>query len=219
MHYIDTFEDWLRYQQLDKQPLPAEVEVAFRREYEQARSEFLAQDTHAVVQKPGPSGEYRYAVAIEDGAKLWLTLWVKRSAKGEYFILYPRGRGAWNPHASYHLDGTYHQKSYDLKMLVQHRQPLDRFKGTEHLGSFGGHGTGTAICNPTAFTSVLRVPKGVLEGAGGNVLIDLVEPGKSSHVHHREIPGRQIVSEQTYRDCLPWVVIAIAGADTVQEPT
>jgi hypothetical protein len=25
-------------------------------------------------------------------------LWVKRNSRGECLILYPRGRGAWNPH-------------------------------------------------------------------------------------------------------------------------
>jgi hypothetical protein len=33
------------------------------------------------------------------------------SPKGEIFVMYPRA-DAGNPHASYHLDGTYHHKSY-----------------------------------------------------------------------------------------------------------
>jgi hypothetical protein len=210
MHYLDTFENWLKYQQLDKQPLPAEAEIILRRQYEETRSAFLALDINAVVHRPSPAGEYLYAVAIEDGTSLWLTLWVKRSSKGEYFVLYPRGRGGWNPHASYHRDGTYHQKSHNQKIIVQHRQPLDGFKGAEHLGSFSGHGIGTATCNPAAFTSVLRTPKGVVESTRGSVLVDLVEPGSAPQAHHRNVPGLQIVNEQTYRDGSPWVVVAVA---------
>ncbi len=30
-------------------------------------------------------GEHRYAVAVREGTDLWLTLWVRRSPKGEFF--------------------------------------------------------------------------------------------------------------------------------------
>jgi hypothetical protein len=211
MHHLDTFDDWLKYQQIDRQALPEDVEVILHGGYERARSAFKAHDVHSVVRRPRPAGEHRYAIAIEDGANLWLTFWVKRSPEGECFILYPRGRGTWNPHASYHSDGRYHQKSYDQKFGAQQRQPLDQFKGTEHLGMFGGHGTGTAICDPASFTAVLRVPTGILEAMHGCVLVDLVEPGMAPAAHHRNVPGLQIVHEETYRDCLPWVVVAIAS--------
>lgn len=36
-------------------------------------------------------GEYRYAVAVREGAGIWLTLWVRRSPKGEYFVMVPQG--------------------------------------------------------------------------------------------------------------------------------
>jgi len=51
-------------------------------------------------------GEHRYAVAVNNGGNLWLTLWVRRSKKGEFFVMVPRGDKDWNPHTSYHLDGT-----------------------------------------------------------------------------------------------------------------
>ena len=82
--------------------------------------------------QPCPAGEHRYAVAIEDGADLRLALVVRRSRKGEYFVLMPRD-GDWNLHASYHIDGRYHHKSYDQASLMpQLRQRFDQFKGTEH---------------------------------------------------------------------------------------
>jgi hypothetical protein len=211
MHFPDTFEGFLKQQQLDTTPLPDDVENLLRRDYESRRAAVMAHDVRYMSSKPCPAGQYRYAVAIEDGATLWLTLWVKRNSKGEYFMMYPRGPGDCNPHASYHRDGTYHQKSHNLKSLVQKRQPLDQFRGAEHLGTFGGHGAGSAICDPVAFTSVLRVPDGILEGLRGCVLVDFVEPGAAPAAHHRNVPGLRIVKEETYRDCSPWVVIAIAA--------
>ena len=128
MHFPQTFEAFLKLQQIDPQALPAEAEVVFRREYERAKAEAGKHDVRYMSSKPCQAGQFRYAVAIEDGATLWLTLWVKRNSRGESFILYPRGNGSWNPHASYHRDGTYHQKSHNLKSMVQKRQPLDQFR-------------------------------------------------------------------------------------------
>jgi hypothetical protein len=63
--------------------------------------------------KPMIPGEYRYAVAIRDDSGLSLTLWVKRSPKGEFFVMAPRAEPGWDPHVSYHEDGTFHSKSFD----------------------------------------------------------------------------------------------------------
>lgn len=93
---------------------------------------------------------------------------------------------------------------------VQQRQPLAAFKGTEHLGYFAGHGPGVAVCDPAAFASVLRVPGGILTSTRGCVLIDLVEPEHTPAAHHRDMPGLRIVKGETFRDCSPWVVVAVA---------
>src|SRR5262249_25421835 len=86
-------------------------------------------------------GRISYAVAVRDGSDLWLTLWVKRSKKGEFFIMVPRQDPGWDVHTSYHLDGTMHMKSFGHKRVSKKLQPLtNAFKGTEHLGSQMGHG-------------------------------------------------------------------------------
>jgi hypothetical protein len=73
----------------------------------------------------------------------------------------PRQDGKWNPHSSYHRDGRFHMKSFGRKFEpAQKRQPLTGvFKGTEHLGSFGGHFPKTlgAKCDPKDFTGVIEV--------------------------------------------------------------
>jgi hypothetical protein len=208
MDDLDTFEGWLKYQQMDLQSMPEDMQAKVRSLFEEGKSKREAARLAVAFSRPCPVGEYRYAVAIDDGGDLRLTLVVRRSPKPEYFILFPRD-GEWNPHASYHLDGTYHNKSSDLVLMreAKKRQRLDQFKGTEHLGLFLGHGTAAPICNPANFTSVLKVPPGILGPRQGGVLVDLVAPGSCPNPLHRD--GRQIVLEKTYDDGEPWIAIAI----------
>jgi transcriptional regulator with XRE-family HTH domain len=208
---LDTFEGWLKHQGFVVEGTPADLVSRWRADFESGKARREVARSAVFFNQPCPAGEYRYAVAIEDGAELRLALVVRRSRKGEYFILMPRD-GDWNPHASYHRLGQYHQKSFDQKMMVQQRQRLDQFTGTEHLGSFMGFGAGAApICHPANFTSVLEVPPGILESTHGHVLIDLVEPGVAPKQIHRENPGLRITDEKTFRDGSPWVVIAVAA--------
>jgi hypothetical protein len=153
------------------------------------------------------AGEYRYAVAIRKNSDLWLTLWVKRNRKGEFFVMVPRADGELNAHASYHLSGRFHFKSYGRAGITKDIQPLTgKFIGAENLGQFAGHGTrGGAICDPADFTGFVEVPDGILGPAKGAVLVDLVEPSCSPH----SLLGK-IVREQTFKDTIPCVVIRVA---------
>ena len=54
------------------------------------------------------SGEYRYAVAVRHTSELMIALGVRRSAKGEVVVLIPRADKGWDPHTTYHRDGTFH---------------------------------------------------------------------------------------------------------------
>jgi hypothetical protein len=209
MHDLDTFEGWVKYQQLDLHGQPEETVAIARLAFETAKARRAAARSAVAFNQPCPAGEYRYAVAIADGADLRLALVIRRSRKAECFILYPRD-GEWDPHSSYHHDGKYHHKSHGQKMgIVSPRQRLDQFVGTEHLGSFLGFGTAAPICDPANFTSVLKVPTGILGSTHGRVLVDLVQPGVRPNSLHRD--GLQIIREETYVDCSPGVVIAITA--------
>ncbi len=210
MKHLDTYQEWIKHQGFEGHSFSAEMEAVLQQSYQRALEDAAAIDVHSVVRDRCKVGEYRYAVAIEDDRGLWLTLWVQRSPKGEYFVFQPRDK-EWDPHASYHINGNYHQKSRNVKLAHQQRQRLDRFSGAEHLGFFYGHDVEMAVCYPEAFTRVIRVPPGILEPMSGAVLIDLVEPGEAPAPHHRCVPGLQIVKEEAFRDCSPWIVIAIAA--------
>jgi hypothetical protein len=209
MSDLIAFDQWLRDGQIDPNSLPIDVKADMLVEFERAQAR--AEELRATTLNPGTTGGYHYAVAIEDGADLRLTLWVKRSLKGECVILQPRD-GDWDPHCTYHQDGRYHNKSYGMKSAVRHRQRLDQFKGTEHLGIFYGHGTAVPKCEPSHFTAVIPVPPGILDRGG--VLVDLVEPGAAPSKLHRE--PHDIYREETYKHCSPWVVIAVARPRATQ---
>jgi hypothetical protein len=209
---LKTFEGWLRYQAVDAATTPPEVLVIWRRSFEDARERSATCPKVGLMNLQPVPGEHRYAVAVQEGSDLWLTLWVRRSRKGEFFIMLPRGDQNWDPHTSYHLDGTLHMKGYGRKVLPpQKRQPLTgAFRGSEHLGVYYGHAPKSvgAICDPTAFSEVVEVVPGVLGSRYGGVAVDLVEPGHEP----MWFPWTQIVTRQVFRKMLPWVVITVGSS-------
>lgn len=195
------FNGWLISQGIDPDALPDKERMREAYELGQLRGEAL----QATTLGPGTTGGHSYAVAIDDGADLRVTLWVKRSPK-VCVVLQPRDR-EWDPHATYHVDGWYHNKSFGMAMGGQQRQPLGNFKGTEHLGYFGGHGAPLPKCHESDFTDVIAVTPAVLRGIKGGVMVDLVEPGVAPNPLHREL--YDVVQERTYKDYSPWVVVAV----------
>ena len=154
------------------------------------------------------AGEYRYAVAVRESQDLWLTLWVRRSPRGDVYMLVPRGDRHWNPHTSYRRDGTLHSKSFDRAFHPQKRQPLSgAFRGTEQLPGYGGFGPKSvgAICNPNDFTGIVEVAPGVLGPRNGVVVVDLVEP------NHNPMPfsDAPLVRQEVFRESVPWIVIRV----------
>jgi hypothetical protein len=213
MDDLDTFDGWLKHHGYKVEATSEDQIIRWRDDFEHDKARREAARSAVFFNQPCPAGEYRYVVAIEDGADLRLALVIARRPKNGLYecVILMQREGDWDPHATYHVDGTYHQKSFGQKLMVQKRQPLDQFKGTEHLGSFQGFGTAAPICDPANFTAVLKVPAGILESMRGSVLIDLVGPGESPGAQHRNLPGLRITHEETYRECSPWVVVAIAA--------
>ena len=182
---LDTFEGWLRYQAIDAAALPSEQLAVRRRLYEDSRVRVTVRPNIGSMKLAPGARRNRYAVAVREGAGLWLTLWVRRSPKGEYFVMVPRGTEGWDPHISYHRDGTTHAKSYGQKFLSK-RQPLTgTFKGAEPLGTYAGHAPKSegAVCDDTLFTGVVGIPPGWLGPRHGAVTVDLLEPGQEPREH------------------------------------
>ncbi len=174
---LQTFEGFLRYQAVPATSTPQELEM-WRGLFDEAMRRRESSPKVGLMKLQRIPGEQEHAVAIRDGADLWLTMWVRCSRKGEIFIMHPRGDRDWDAHASYHLDGTLHQKSFGAVVLCLKRQPLtEAFRESEHLGLYAGHGKSSgAVCDPTAFDGVVVVEPGILGPKDGSVGVDLVTP-------------------------------------------
>jgi hypothetical protein len=180
---LHTLEGYLKYQGVDASISTPEELTEWRKIFAEATHRRMTSPKIGLMKLQQVPREQKYAVAIKDeSSDLWLTLWVRCSRKGEVFIMMPRGDRNWDAHASYHLDGTFHQKGYGVKLGVpQKRQPLTAaFQGSESLGCYAGHGTKSigAVCDPAAFTGLVSVEPGILGPRHGSVEIDLVEPGR-----------------------------------------
>jgi hypothetical protein len=205
---LETFEGWLKYQGFDAATLAPDDLAEWRDSFDKVRKESLATPKVGLMKLPTVPGEHRYAVAVRDGSDLWLTLWVKRSKKGEFFVMVPRKEPGWDVHTSYHLDGTRHMKSFGHKTMTDKLQPLTgTFRGTAHLGANMGHGPKHvgAICDPAAFSGVMEVRTGVLGPGDGSVVVDLVEPGCAP------LAWSNVVQQEVFQDTVPWIVIRVCS--------
>jgi hypothetical protein len=205
---LKTFEGWLKYQAVGT--LTEAGLATWRGFFDEARRQCEANPKVGLMKLQPVPGEFKYAVAVKEGADLWLVLWVRCSRKGEFFVMKPMGDRDSDIHTSYHLDGTRHMKSNDRKTLTpQKRQPLTgQFRGTEDLGIDAGYapkGVG-AICDPAAFSGVVEVPAGVLGPRHGAVGVFLVEPG---YVLPDYTWAYEVVTQTVFRDVLPHVVITV----------
>jgi len=211
---LNTFDGWMKYQGFDDTARMAPDELRIWRALYEERLKRNAATPKMGLMKPEPliAGEHRYAVAVREGSDLWLALWVRRSPKGEFFVLRPRPERGWNSHTSYHLDGSLHMKNYDQRACSpEKRQPLGgAFRGTEHLGAYFGYTPKEigAVCDPSAFSGVVEVPLGVLGPRDGAVIVDLVEPGCDP----MPLPWVRLVRQEVFRDTVPWVVITISAS-------
>ncbi len=211
---LKTFEGWLRYQGIDPATISSDKLEEWRRIFDDVKQQAASNPKVGRMKLTSITGEYRYAVAVREGSDLWLALWVRRSRKGEFFVMLPRADKDWDPHTSYHLDGTRHMKSYDRKVLPpEKRQPLTGvFRGSEDLGAFGGYapkGVG-AICEPADFSGIVEVAPGVLGPRDGTVKVDIVG---SDHELPKDFPWTRIVVQQVFRDTVPWVVITVGSLE------
>jgi hypothetical protein len=208
---LRRFEGWLKYQAVDAATISPQDLAMWRDVFDKGVERSLASPKVGLMKLQPVPGEHLYAVAVREGSDLWLTLWVRYSRKGEFFVMMPRAELDWDVHASYHRDGRLHMKSNGRKVLPpQKHQPLTgAFRATQNLGRFSGHGPKRvgAVCDPTVFSGVVEVGPGVLGPRDGVVIVDLVEPGCEEPIPFRT----QIVQREVFHDTSPWIVIRIGS--------
>lgn len=205
---LKTFEGWLRYQGVDAASAPEELEM-WQGLFDEVRKRSSATPKVGLMKLQPVPGEYRYAMAVRERSDLWLVLWVRRTRKGEFFVMVPCGDRDWDIHTSYHLDGTLHLKSHGRRDLPPRKcQPLTGvFRGTVSLGTFAGYGPKSvgAVCDPTAFSGIVEIAPGILGPRDGQITVDLVEPD----CQPAAFPWTKIARREVFRDIAPWIVITV----------
>jgi hypothetical protein len=207
---LNTFEGFLRVQAIDPMTATPDELARFRQFFDEAMASQAATPPFGEMKfKPMPR-ECRYAVAVRDGSDLWLTTWVRRAPRGDVYVLIPRNDRDWNPHTSYHSDGTFHSKTFfDHKIAYPKKQPLTAaFKGCEHMGMFAGHGPRRvgAVCNPAHYTAVMEVAPGILGPRNGFVAVDIVEPDCAPLELYNPV-----IQTQVFKEAVPWLVIRVGS--------
>jgi hypothetical protein len=204
---LNTFEGYLRFQAVDPETATPNEVAMFRQFFDEATAARAATPKIGAMKFKAIPGEFRYAVAVRHGSDLWLAIWVRRGPKGDVYVLIPRSDPIWDPHTSYHRDGTFHSKSFNHKMSSSKKQPLtDAFSGSEHMSMFGGYNPKSigAVCDPAMFSGVVEVPPGILGPRDGFVSVDLVEPGCDPLDLYNPV-----VITQVFKDKVPWIVIRV----------
>ena len=203
----NTFEGYLRLQGVNPLTATPDELAMFQQCFDEAMAAASTTPKLGAMKFKATPGEFRYAVAVREGSDLWLTTWVKRALKGDVYVVIPRSDGTWNPHTSYHRDGTFHAKSFNHKLSSSKKQPLtEAFKGCEPLGMFGGHSPKNigAICDPAMFSSVVEVPSGILGRRDGFIAVDLVEPACDPIELYNPVTLTQV-----FKVLVPWIVIRV----------
>jgi hypothetical protein len=122
---LNTFEGYLRFQAVDPLTATSDELAMFRQCFDDAMAAVSTTPKLGAMKFKTTPGELRYAVAVREGSDLWLTIWVKRAPKGDIYVLIPRSDSSWDPHTSYHRDGTIHSKSFNHKVFPSSKkQPL-----------------------------------------------------------------------------------------------
>jgi hypothetical protein len=204
---LKTFNGWMKHlQSINPASLSPGERAKWRATFKELRAQSAAMPPLGILDLRRP-GDRLYSVAIRDGKNLWLALFVRRSKRGEIYVVRPQIDPDWNPHSSYHRNGKFHLKSYGRESFPKFLQKPDQnFKGVVSMGIEAGFGKSLpgAVCDPAIFDGVVEVPGGILGPRWGAISVDVVQPG-------RQPPptGRKTYKRRYFRDLIPHLVITV----------
>lgn len=196
---LQTFEEWLTYQAIDTSMMTTEELATWRGCFEETRKQRARSQVGLMNLKTVP-GENKYAVAVREGADLFLVLWVRRNHKGEHFVLKPLSDTQLDLQSRNRRDGTLHHKIVKQKIL-----PAQTSQSFPVMNGFTPKETG-AICDPTAFSGIVEVESGILGPRQGCIGVVLAEPGSGLPDY---MWAYETVTQTVFRDVSPHVVVSI----------
>lgn len=167
--------------------------------------------------RPLKPGERRYAVAVRDGADLFLFLDIRRGPGGDVYVnhLTTGWLRGWNPHTSKHKSGEGHERGFKDTFGVRRGQKIDAsFRGVENVivrGIARDEPRGLGIpCVPSDFVGVMEIPIDKLrpERYRTSLSVDITE-GKPMPI---STPGTQ-PQQKVFDDDVPWIVVTLYETD------
>ena len=208
-----TFDEWLKRQHApDAGSIPPEQLALLRASYEES-SASAAKVTRWTPRARSSPADTLYAVAVRDGADLWLLTWVKRSPKKnghDYVMMLPRPDHSIDAHATLHVGGRFNLWGHGFLLWKRQRQSPDvNFKGHVQLTktpiSLSGARAVKAVCDPAHFNDVFELTPSDLAVNECAVAVDLVERGGAALAQ----PWSRIVTQRRHTGHVPEVVITI----------
>ena len=168
-------------------------------------------------------------IGVRVKGRIMLVARIARRKKGIYYLI-PRDYAAfgivsdehWDPHASYHVDGTRHFKSDNqVRGGRDQRQPLgESFAGVEDLTgqSFGPGdllGEQTEL-RESEFDAVFELPMDLVPPSYGvHLRVALCAPEQVSVWHPQ---NAHEIARYWSRDATPWIEVTVWRIDYSDEP-
>jgi hypothetical protein len=153
------------------------------------------------------------AVAVRDGADLFVVITINRGPEGDVYVNWPRDHiPGWNPHTSYHASGQHHHKSFNQKLVVFHEQKPDaNFRGAKRISGTPVNTTDPRKvnhpCDPEKLDGVVEIPLSDLrpEMYRHVVTVDFVQPNHVANI----VQEKRMVRQTIFRDSDPWIVVTL----------
>lgn len=155
------------------------------------------------------------AVAVRDGADLFVLCTLNRSPEGDLYVNYPRGHAVtgWRPHTSSHASGQHHEKSFGNRPfhVRQGPKPDSNFRGTREIATIGvAADEPRAInlaCLAADYAEVIELDAREISPVRYRTLltVDFAEPGLLPNV----APNDRVVHQAILADAWPHVVVRL----------
>jgi hypothetical protein len=168
-----------------------------------------------MASQPPHTQNRMYAVAVRDGAELFLICRIRRTVTGDVYVLPPRHDPRWNPHVTYHATGHAHANPDDPPYHVSHWQrPGTDFQGTRAMGTMAITASEprliNAPCKVEDYADVFEISVSEFRPEmGGTMLsVDLTAPSGQPSI----APGVRVLRQAIFQDATPWIMITVIDA-------
>ena len=156
---------------------------------------------------------HEYAIAIKDGADLFLIFTIAKSAKDDFYVNFNGQSSDHKPHSSYHQSGQLHHKSHNRKVFpIRKRQSTKNFSGSEVIITTSikqGDGKAWNVkCEPKNYADIMVIDDKIITPKFGyNFEVEILEPGTDPWIS--TYPYAKVIQQQIFKKHSPWIVATL----------